>query len=130
MIPRAAVAEIQRGGALDPSVQALVNSPWIVTVDPGAIFAAVAALKLGTGESAVLSHAFANPGSGVILDDRAARKAALALGLPVQGTLGLILMAKRIGLVQAARPILEQLRQQGMFLSDKLLSQALAQVGE
>jgi predicted nucleic acid-binding protein len=130
VFPEAAAQEIQRRGASDPSVQALAQAAWLATVDPGAIPAAVAAFSLGAGESAVLAHALANPGSGAILDDQAARQAAAALSIPHQGTLALVIHAKAQGLIAAARPVLEQLRQEGMYLSDQLMNQALAQIGE
>jgi predicted nucleic acid-binding protein len=90
----------------------------------------VLALGLGDGESAVLAHALANPGSGVIVDDQAARSAAAVLGIPQQGTLGVIVFAKTHALISAARPVVEQLRQHGIYLSDQVMNQALAQVGE
>jgi predicted nucleic acid-binding protein len=130
VIPEAAVHEIQRKGPADPAVQALAQISWLTAVDPGPIPANVAAFGLGGGESALLTHALANPGSGVIVDDRAARRAASALGIPHQGTLAVIIFAKAHGIIPAARPVLEQLRQLGMYLSDQVMNQALAQVGE
>jgi predicted nucleic acid-binding protein len=130
VIPEAAAMEIQRKGPSDPAVQALGQATWLVSVDPGPIPANVAAFGLGDGETAVLAHALANPSSGVILDDRAARKAAAALGIPNQGTLAVVVYAKAHGLIPAARPVVEQLRQHGMYLSDQLMNQALAKVGE
>jgi predicted nucleic acid-binding protein len=130
VIPEAAVLEIQRKGAADPAVQALALATWLGSVDPGPTPANIAALRLGDGESAVLAHALANPGSGAILDDERARKAATALGIPHQGTIGVVVFAKRQGIIPAARPVVEQLRQQGMYLTDQLMNQALAQVGE
>jgi hypothetical protein len=64
VIPEAAVLEIQRKGPGDPTYQALAGTAWLVSVDPGPIPARVAAFGLGAGESAVLAHALANPGSG------------------------------------------------------------------
>ena len=52
------------------------------------------------------------------------------LGIPHQGTLALIIYAKQQGLVPAARPLVERLRQEGMYLSDQIVNQALAQIGE
>ena len=129
VIPDKAVIEIERGGTDDPGVRALASADWLrIVADP--IPVALSNLNLGAGETAVLAHALANPGSGVILDDRAARNAAAGLGLPCLGTLGLILFAKTSGRLSAARPILESLRNQGMFLSDAVLNRALLQVGE
>jgi predicted nucleic acid-binding protein len=130
VIPEAAVLEIQRKGSTDPAVQALAQAVWLVTVDPGPIPSNVAALGLGLGESAVLAHALANPGSGAIVDDQAARSAAATLGIPHQGTLGIVIFAKTQGFIANARPIVEQLRQHGMYLSDQRMNQALAQIGE
>lgn len=130
VIPEAAVREIQRGGPSDPAVQALSRAAWLATVDPGSVPPSVAAFNLGPGESSVITYALANSGSGVLVDDQAARGAAAALSIPHQGTLRLVVFAKLQGLISSARPVLEQLRQQGMFLSDQVMNQALAQVGE
>jgi predicted nucleic acid-binding protein len=129
VIPEAAVQEIRRRGPADVAVQALAQSTWLVSVDPGPIPANVAAFGLGDGENAVLAHALANAGSGAIVDDQAARNAA-ALGIPHQGTLGVVVFAKMQGFIPAARPVVEQLRQHGMYLLDQVMNQALAQVGE
>jgi predicted nucleic acid-binding protein len=128
--PEAAVLEIQRGGPGNPAVQALAQATWLAVVDPGPTPVSVASLNLGAGESAVLAHALGDPGSGAILDDQAARRAATALGIPHLGTLGVVLFAKAQGLIPAARPVVEQLRQRGMYLSDQAMNRALAQVGE
>lgn len=130
VIPDAAVLEIHRKGPADPAVQALDQATWLVSVDPGPIPANVAAFGLGDGETAVLAHALANSNSGVILDDRAARNVAAAFGISCQGTLAVVIFAKAHGLIPAARPVVEQLRQHGMYLSDHSMNQALAKVGE
>ncbi len=130
VIPQAAVLEIQRRGPGDASVQALVQSSWLITVDPGPVVPAVAAWNLGIGESAVLTHALANSGAGAILDDQAARNCATLLGIPHQGTLGLVIYSKQQGHIPLARPLVERLQQEGMYLSDQVINQALAQVGE
>ena len=65
-----------------------------------------------------------------VVNDQAARNCAAAMGIPHQGTLGLIIYAKQRGLIPAARPLVERLHQQGMYLSDQTINQSLAQVGE
>ena len=130
VIPQAAVFEIQRKGSSHPAALALAQAAWLVEVHPGPVPSNVSAFGLGQGETAVIAHALSNPGSGAIVDDQAARNAAAALGIPRQGTLGVIISAKSKGLIQSARPVLEQLRQSGMYLSDGVMNQALSQVGE
>jgi predicted nucleic acid-binding protein len=68
--------------------------------------------------------------SEAVIDDREGRRCAAALGIPVRGTLGLDLIAKRRGRIDRARPILETLRGAGMRLSTAVLDRALAEVGE
>jgi predicted nucleic acid-binding protein len=65
-----------------------------------------------------------------VVDDLAARRCAQALGIPVRGTLGLVLLGKRRGRLAAARPVLESLRRAGMYLSDSVMNRALRAVGE
>lgn len=88
------------------------------------------AWNLGAGESSVLALARAFPGSTAVIDDLAGRRCAEALGLPLRGTVGLVLAAKLTGQIAAARPLLDQLRDHGMYLSDAVLNRALRQVGE
>lgn len=56
--------------------------------------------------------------------------AATLLGIPHRGCLGLVLAARKQGIVALGRPVLEQLRQAGLRLIDRLMNQALALVGE
>jgi len=90
----------------------------------------IQAWDLGPGESAVLAIAYAGPEREVIIDDLAGRRCAASLKIPVRGTLGVVLLAKRKGRIDRARPVVEQLRRAGMYLSDDVVSEALALVGE
>ncbi|WP_242055410.1 DUF3368 domain-containing protein [Nostoc flagelliforme] len=72
-----------------------------------------------------MTWGYANPGTEVILDDLVARRCAATLSIPVRGTLGIMITAKQRGVIPAARPVLEQLRLCGMYLSDRVINQAL-----
>lgn len=130
IVPAAVATEIQQRGTTDITVQAINQTPWLAVVETPVVPPIIQAWGLGKGESAVLSWAASHPGTEVILDDLAARRCAAALGISVRGTLGLVLIAKQRGLLPAARPVLLQLRQAGMFLSDRVMNQALALVEE
>lgn len=84
---------------------------------------------LGAGESETL-HCAIERGCRVLLDDRLARRVALQLGLPVVGTLGVLIAAKRRGLLDNVRPSLQRLRASGYFLSDAVFAEALRLAGE
>jgi len=114
----------------DDAARALETHSWLEPVPAVEISPAIAAWDLGAGESAVVSWAVAHPGSLAIVDDYAARTCAEALGVPLVGTLGLALRAKFSGQVPSARPLVEELRKAGLYLSDRVIREALALVGE
>jgi predicted nucleic acid-binding protein len=130
VVPRAVADEIRAGRAADAAVRALDSTPWMRIVDSPMVPAAIQAWDLGEGESSVLAWAHAHPGTLAILDDLPARRCAATLRIPVRGTLGLVLVAKQRGRIKAARPVMEAMRASGMYLSDSVLNQALALVGE
>jgi predicted nucleic acid-binding protein len=130
VIPMSVAVEVQRRGAADPTAQALARTSWIVIVETPLVPPLIQAWDLGEGEAAVLAWAYAHPETEAIVDDLPARRCAAALGIPVRGTLGLVLTAKRRGIIPAARPVVEQLRQAGMYLSNRIIQQALALVQE
>ena len=69
-------------------------------------------------------------GYRAVLDDGEARAAAKVHSVPMVGSLGVILRARKAGLITAARPLVEQLLESGSYLSAELIRQALTRVGE
>jgi predicted nucleic acid-binding protein len=130
VVPGPVYAELRARGAADPAVAAIDTHSWLAVTQTPAVPALIQAWDLGPGESAVLAWGYAHQGTEVIIDDLAARRCAAALGIPVHGTLGLVLVARKRGVIPAARPVLEQLRRGGMFLSERVRDRALALVGE
>ena len=130
LVPQAVASEIRRRGNTDITVRTLDENSWLEAIATPEIPLEIQAWDLGAGESSVLAWAYARSGTEAIVDDLAARRCAAALGIPVRGTLGLILVAKQRGEIAAARPVLEQLRQAGMYLSDAVIDRALQSVGE
>lgn len=66
----------------------------------------------------------------VIIDDNAAKKTAKYLDLTVTGTIGVLLKAKRNGIIQEIRPVLEEMKRNGFYISNSLEQRILAQAGE
>ncbi len=66
----------------------------------------------------------------VIIDDANAKKHAKYLALPVTGTLGVLIKAKQQGYIIELKPILYQMVQNGIYISQKLIDMCLEQVGE
>ena len=126
VVPQAVLDEVNAGHADDPARLFLANSPFpIVNVEPSPM---VLAWDLGAGETAVLSYAADNPGWTAVLDDGAARRCARALGIPLIGTLAVILRARQAGLIAAAIPVLKALKTEGIHLDDDVIRTALRAV--
>lgn len=91
--------------------------------------------QLDEGESTVLSAA-ASAHAGVLVDERKARRLLLADESLrrqiswVSGLLGLLLFAKRRGLVTQVQPLLDQLIAQRFYISPTLRNQILRHAGE
>jgi predicted nucleic acid-binding protein len=113
----------------DEAARAL-DEAWVERVAAVPVAERIAAWDLGSGESAVLSWAIAHPGTVAVIDDFAARKCADVVGVAVKGTLGLALLAKTRGRVATARPLVDELRRAGLWLSDAIVASALALVDE
>lgn len=66
----------------------------------------------------------------VVIDDNAAKKTAKYLGLPVTGTMGVLLKAKKRGVVKEIRPILESMKERGFYISGEIERLVLEQAEE
>ena len=82
------------------------------------------------GEAETIAFALENDVDLVVLDDKDARKVARGFGLKVTGTLGLLLLAKRKGLIDVTGPYIEELRKNGFRISDEVVRKILESAGE
>jgi predicted nucleic acid-binding protein len=130
VVPDRVMGEIGAHGATDPAVIAVGAASWIQVVPDPMIPRLVVDCGLDAGESAVLALALEHPGSQAILDDLTARRCAGSLGIATQGTLGLMLVAKRLGLIPEVRPLIDVVRRAGFYVSDKLVQRVLRAAGE
>lgn len=77
---------------------------------------AIASLDLG--EAAVIQLALESNIETVCIDELKGRRAAVAVGLKIVGSLGLLGKAKRLGQVGELRPLIEQARSGGIFYDE------------
>lgn len=78
-------------------------------------------LDRGEQEAVALAHQMKLT---LLIDDRLGRQAARRLNLPVTGTISVLLHAKQEKLIPLVRPVLEEIRNQGYWLSDELIAAA------
>ena len=109
---------------------ALQNAPWIKVVPLSNPQHVRVYVGLDEGEAAVLALAEEYSARLVIIDELRGRRYAQRLGLPLTGTLGLLLLCKEKGLVPQLAPLLAELQSAGLYLAPGLISQALARANE
>jgi len=122
VIPRAVATEVTAGPAEDPAVRFLAKPSWLTVIDLTPPLSPLAIWRLGQGESEVLEYARRNPGTTAILDDKAARRAALALHVPLTGTLGLLIAAVRNKLIPSLREAIDAVRASGLYVDPATIS--------
>lgn len=86
--------------------------------------------KLHDGEVEVMILAQETNADLVIIDDNAAKRTAKYLGLAVTGTLGVLLKAKRQGIVKEVHPLLSEMKRNGFYIGSTLETIVLEQAGE
>ncbi len=131
VVPEAVVIELERGDPDSTSMSVEVLRPDWIEVQPLANPPSPLLLAyLDEGEAAVISLALELGFQRVLIDERRGRLVARAMGLNVAGSVGVLLRAKREGILSAVRPCLEMMRSHGIWLSERLISFALREAGE
>ena len=130
IVPPAVLIELDAGIAKGLDLPQPETLKWVRIKAP--ISAKVASLitDLGPGESQVLMLALEMPESVALLDDALARRVAVAKGIPIKGTLGLLLDAKRAGHLTVVRPSLDRLQELGFRLAQQTQDAVLKLAGE
>lgn len=110
------------------AIDAALRSGLLARVpDPKASERAFAVLD--AGESAAIGLALQRS-APVLIDEKLGRRVAAHLGVAVIGSAGVLLAAKRRGLVGAVGPILDALTDNGYRLSTDLVRAVLIRAGE
>jgi len=130
IVPPAVVDELGEGRALGVSLPDLTTLGWVTVRRPVSEVAVPLVTNLGAGEAEALMLALELREAVVVLDDALARRVAETLGLNVTGTLGLLLDAKRAGLITAVGPLLDQLEALRFRLAPHTRTAVLKLAGE
>jgi predicted nucleic acid-binding protein len=124
VVPRAVADEVVAGPEND-AARLAIEAKMFRLVDTEEPTPELAAWDLGAGETAVLSYTLANPDWTAILDDAAARKCAVTFGIDVKGSLAIVILAKKRGLIPQAKQLLHTMQEVGLRLDEKTIRQVL-----
>jgi uncharacterized protein len=131
LVPRAVYREVVEDGEGRPGAEEISEKEWIQVVAEDATAVLRRGLdNLGIGEASAIALAVELGADLLLIDDRQGRAAAERLGLEIRGTLGVLVAAKRAGLIMELGPVVGKLKQEGAWLSDVLLRRVLESVGE
>ncbi len=132
LAPPAVEEEFRKLAREDSRFLGLIFPAFVEIATPVGIAAPLAGnARLHAGEIEALSLALATNAAAVLMDERAGRAAATALGLRSVGILGILIQAKLHGLVPRIGNLLDQLQQQaGFWLSPALRRRTLEIAGE
>jgi predicted nucleic acid-binding protein len=100
----------------------------VVEVDLAAF--AIAAVDLGRGELEAIALCKRIAADRLLVDDRRARQIAVLNDIEVVGSLGVLLAAKRNGLLNDIESRIETMRSAGIRLGPGLVAEALRLAGE
>jgi len=129
-VPRQVWEELRAGGPSAPELQAVTACPILQIADDLIVLPTLLAAELDPGEASVIQTALAENLTNVIIDEKAGRRMARLNGLNVTGSLGVLLRAKREGLIPNLSDPLARMREQGIWINPRLVDLALRDAGE
>jgi predicted nucleic acid-binding protein len=130
IVPPAVVDELATGRALGVNLPDVTELDWVSVRHPLSAAALPLVTDLGPGEAEVLLLALELPEAVAVLDDALARRVAHTLNLKLTGTLGLLIDAKRAGIISSVEPWLSQLHALRFHLARHTRDAVLRLAGE
>jgi predicted nucleic acid-binding protein len=132
LIPSAVYEELTASkGDLSPSID-LASESWLIVAsakDQKRVQELREDLDIGEAEAIVL--AIERGADLLLVDERRGRRTATAAGLTVTGLLGVVARAKRAGLIELGKPVLDDLIQIARFwIGPDLYAEVLAELRE
>ena len=130
VLPEAVWEEIVEGGHKDIAANGIPDTLWLLRTKIDSISSSIISWDLGKGETSVIGYANLHPEFHVIIDDAAARRCAKTFGIKSLGTLGVLLLAKRRGIIPSIKPAITLLEEAGLWLGEGLIKMVLKEAGE
>ncbi len=131
LIPKAVADEIgAKPGKENDQVQALLKKGTLQLRRPSAKILTELPVDLGRGEREVIALAIDSGADLVILDDQQGRLVSRDRGLPVTGTVGVLIEAKERGFIPSLRPEMDRLIEAGMWINEVFYHRILKEYRE
>jgi len=128
-IPTAVYNEIEAGKA-KVFYKDLSHIDWIDILEIRDKKAVKYFLDLDSGEAEAIVLAVELKADLIVIDEKLGRFHAKHADLKVTGTIGILLKAKTAGLIDELKPLLNELLEKDVWISEKLKHEILAKAGE
>lgn len=130
-IPEEVFKELTETGRAKPGAEVVKEAHWIkveAVKDKTQVNLLMSYLDKGEAEVLVLAKEI--KADLILLDEEKARKSAVIAGFEIMGLLGLLIVAKNLGLVEDIRSFIEELRRKKFRIGDKIIVETLKKAGE
>lgn len=130
LIPPEVWNEITVRGKDHPGALEIRQATWITVQSPDPQLVKPLSILVDAGEAEAIALAQTTFDGIVLLDDSRARKIAQRLNVKQIGTIGLLLRAKRQGLIETISPHIDALIENGIYIRRELIDAVLFEAGE
>jgi predicted nucleic acid-binding protein len=130
LVPPQVWNEVTVIGQGHPGAHEVSQATWITIQAPDPQLVKPLSILVDIGEAEAIALAQTTADCTILLDDSRARKIAKRLNIKQIGTIGLLLRAKRRGLVENIRPHIDALVENGIYIRKELTDAVLKDAGE
>jgi hypothetical protein len=125
IIPRSVSSELLK----KPEGKEIVEKEWMNILGVKGEVAKILTAFLDEGEAEAIALA-KERNLPILLDEKKGRGIAKSLDLKVQGTLGILIKAKRSGLIDSVKDCILQFLEKGYYIDQNLVNEVLKIAGE
>ncbi len=134
IIPQAVAKELTNSSDEDHRISSVLSLEWVEvrqTTNLELVLFLLNEQNLDRGEAEAIALALELKANELLIDERLGRREATRLGLSITGVLGILLIAKRRGLIHAVKPVMNDLIFQASFrISSQLYEEVLRAADE
>ncbi len=130
LVPTEVWNEVTIRGKDHPGAAQTKQATWLTIQAPDPRLVKSLSILVDAGEAEAIALAQTIPHCTLLLDDARARKIAQRLNIKQIGTIGLLLRAKRKGLIKAIKPKITALVDNGIYIRHELVDAVLKEAGE
>mgnify|MGYP001575267273 CR=1 FL=1 len=130
LVPFEVCEEIYAGGAEGFGIEAFEQAVWLRKWPLPLDIAPLLRNSLDRGEASAIQLALDQSINTVCIDETAGRRIAKLSNLQVTGSIGILLRAKKDGLPITIADAIQRMKEQGIWLSNRVIAFALREAGE